>query len=197
MALSTFLPLAATPSCSPPMLLLRRVRIMWTILLPPLPPAHTPQVRRQLRVPHHPRRLPVTVRRALPTALAHSHHQEWQSLSLQLLRPSSRSKWFFRWHLHLLAYPKSLAVVHTFVLLSLLFWTLAFDLFSVTFVFCDLLFQIVEEESNICLDASGVFVDCMHKNVTTIDTSGKATLEATCDASAGGEFIGWSIMHSL
>ena len=82
------------------------------------------------------------------------------------------------------------------MLLSLLFWTLAFDLFSVTFVFCDLLFQTVEEESNICLHASGVFVNCMHKNVTTIDTSGKATLEATCDASTGGEFIGWSIMHS-
>ena len=61
----------------------------------------------------------------------------------------------FRRHIRSVAYPKALAVVHTFVLLSRMFWTLAFDLFSVTFVFCDLLFQIVEEESNLCLNASG------------------------------------------
>jgi hypothetical protein len=58
----------------------------------------------------------------------------------------------FRRHIHSVAYPKAVTVVFTFVLLSLMFWTLASDLFSVTLC---LLFQIVEEESNLCLNASG------------------------------------------
>jgi hypothetical protein len=70
-------------------------------------------------------------------------------------------------------------VVHIFVLLSRVFWTLAFDIFSIAFVFRDLSFHIVEEGSYLALNSSDL-VGCMHSNVITITSLVRQVLFKFC-----------------
>ena len=89
-------------------------------------------------------------------------------------------------------------MVHIFVLLlSLVFWTPAFDIFSVTLVFRDLFFHTVEEGSYLCLNTSGVFVDCMHENVTSIASLLRQILLKFRVMRAEAGLIGGKVIRSL